>query len=261
VRIGPNGHDPGMDTEQALLDALITESATLRDLAAGDLRAAVPTCPGWDVAAVVEHTGVVQRWTSAVLAAGGERVARRSIAGPADPSVLLAWSAAGTASLAARFEAAVAGGSLDEKVWTFSATGDCSVRWWLRRQAVETTVHRVDVALAAGREPAPADPVVATEGIGEYLVEFLPGAVERAGPVGLQGTLHLHATDAEAEWTVDLDASPVVSSPGHAKADTALRGPVAHLLLWLWNRQPTYRDHLEVFGPDTPLRAWPQLRL
>jgi len=38
------------------------------------------------------------------------------------------------------------------------------------------------------------------------MIEFLPGllALETTGQ--LSGTLHLHATDGQTEWSIDLDA-------------------------------------------------------
>ena len=71
--------------------------------------------------------------------------------------------------------------------------------------------------------------------------------------------MHLHATDGESEWWIDLgtraDAIPVA---GHAKADTAIRGTRSDLLLWLTNREVT--DALEVLGRADVAGQWTQLR-
>ena len=79
--------------------------------------------------------------------------------------------------------------------------------WWNRRLAAELAIHRWDAehaAAADGAPPSPLDGDVAAAGIGEFMIEFLPGllALETTGQ--LSGTLHLHATDGQTGWWIDL---------------------------------------------------------
>src|SRR5487761_2348407 len=100
---------------------------------------------------------------------------------------------------------------------------------WARRMLHETTVHRADVELAADVVPD-VDPVVAADGIEEFLAN-LPTArrpSEHLGALPAGASLHLHATDA--------DGGGVEWSRGHSKATTAVRGPVAELLLFTYGR-------------------------
>ena len=59
-----------------------------------------------------------------------------------------------------------------------SFIGRESVGWWLRRQAHEVTVHRIDaqdaVHAAGGPAPDPIDPDAAADGIDEWARVFLP---------------------------------------------------------------------------------------
>ena len=145
--------------------------------------------------------------------------------------------------------------------WTFSSTGDRRVAWWNRRLAVELAVHRWDAEHAAAADgapaPSPLDGDVAAAGIGEFMIEFLPGllALETTGQ--LSGTLHLHATGGQTGWWIDLDAVGSAVS-GHARADTAIRGTRSDLLLWLANRSSP--GSMEVFGRRELLDSWKQLR-
>ena len=110
--------------------------------------------------------------------------------------------------------------------------------------AHETAVHRVDAEHAAGREHRLA-PDFAADGIDEFLEFFFPLADSDAP--SLAGSVHLHCTDAEGEWTVrsDLHGGHTVARD-HAKADAALRGAAHDLLMVLWRRSPL--DRVTVFG-------------
>ncbi|HET9691940.1 MAG TPA: maleylpyruvate isomerase N-terminal domain-containing protein [Acidimicrobiales bacterium] len=253
------------DRDRHLLDLLRAESASLAGIAAAaaggadggaGLAAPVASCPGWHVADTVGHTGTVHRRVTALL----EGTDASSLPDPPGAAALVDWFRAGADALAAALDRR----DPDDEVWTFSSVGDRTVRWWLRRQALETALHRVDVADATGGAVGPLDARLAVEGIRELLVDFLPRAVagpdgDGAGPLP-GGTLHLHATDVDdgGEWLVDLSARPVDVREGHAKADTAVRGPASALLLRLWNRPPG--APLEVFGSPAVLDGWAAIR-
>jgi hypothetical protein len=135
------------------------------------------------------------------------------------------------------------------------------VAWWDRRLAVEVAIHRWDAEHAAaadgGPPPHPLDGDVAAAGIEEFMIEFLPGLLSQAAIEELSGTLHLHATDGTSEWWIDLGAAGA-AVPGHAKADTAIRGTRSELLLWLTNRSSL--GSLDVAGRQEILDRWKQLR-
>ena len=132
----------------------------------------------------------------------------------------------------------------DRPVYSF-APAHQRAGFWPRRMAQETTVHRVDAEQAVGRPIVPIAPAFAADGIDEVFTVFVP-ALGAGRSTGDGRTVHLHATDADSEWLIRFEPSEVVTEPGHAKADAAVRGPAAALLLWLWGRRPL--DALEVLG-------------
>lgn len=244
------------------------------------LGAPVPTCPGWSTGDLVVHLGAVHRWAAAVVEAGGARVARRDLPAPPAPGDpgLLGWYLESVAALRAVL------GATDPAApaWTWSASSPPArtAGWWVRRQVVETALHRVDVELAAGGPAQGVARPVAAAGLEELLTDLLPGALASGGVDGaaLHGTLHLHATDGPpadlapgdlapgdpapgdtVEWLVDLDADPPVATRGHARAAAALRGPASELLLWSHHRAGT--GHLEVLGDASVVAGWEAVRL
>ena len=234
----------------------------------------VPHCPDWDAAGLVRHMGFILQWMAAIVATG-ERVSRRTLepAAPEDPDDLSDWYVAAldrTLDVFTHTDPARA-------TWTFSTTGDQRAGWWRRRLAVEVATHRWDVerAVADGAGgvaggvaggapedsvPRPLDGDVASAGIEEFVIEFLPGLLTRADTEGITGTLQLLAVDPPAygsvTWWIDLDDGGKVM-PGTEKADTAILGTRSDLLLWLQNRGPL--ESLEVFGNQKILDRWGQL--
>jgi len=238
------------------LDGLRAEIATMAELLEGvDTAAPVPSCPGWDVAELIRHTGLAHRWVRQIVATRAtERVSWRDVPldAPDSPVHLAAWLAAGADPLLSALDTDPA-----TAVWSFGI-GGC-VGWWARRMLQETTIHRADAELACGGQPSIA-PDVAVDGVEELLTIMLP--VTKAGPKlidrGLTGsTLHLHATDAPGEWTIKLTDIGFEVLREHQKATVAVRGRAADLCLLLWNRRrPDEVDRFEVFGDEKFLAVW-----
>ena len=188
--------------------------------------------------------------------AGMDQVDTATLAGIPRGADCLEAYAASADDLIAAFEAR----DPDDAIATF--VGDDQVRWWLRRQAQETTVHRMDahdaVAAAGGTAPDPIEAAVAADGIDEWARVFLSTRfAQRFGafPADLAGrSIHLHGTDDPAppdgaEWIIRFAEDPeggVAVEAEHAKGDAAVRGPAADLLLALWNRRPL--DSVDIVG-------------
>lgn len=223
-------------------------------LRAADPDAAVPTCPGWTVADLTRHLGGIYRWVDHIVATRTPTpISRRDVdlGAPDDGSDAGTWAdwlTAGGEAVLARFRETPD----DVAVWTWG-DGD-TVGWWKRRLLHETLVHRLDLASATGTTAA-VEPTVAVDAIDEHLDNLSVRARSNPEVAKLQGdgSLHLHATDAEGEWMIDLRADGFDIRHEHGKGSVAARGPALDLLAALLGRGPV--DRLEVFG-DADLLDW-----
>jgi uncharacterized protein (TIGR03083 family) len=221
-----------------------------------DTTAAVPTCPGWTVADVVTHIGGIHRWATAIVASQAPSRLPFPEVEPESSSAdgLAQWLTAGAAPLLASLRAA---GPVTP-VWTWGPGRTSG--WWARRMVHETAVHRADAELAVGVAAPVIDPVVAADGIDEFLFN-LPSArrpYKHLASLPTGSSLHLHATDADGEWLVRFTESGIAWERGHARATVAVRGPVALLLLFTYGRVPGADERFAVFGDASVLDAWQQ---
>jgi uncharacterized protein (TIGR03083 family) len=222
------------------LQALRDEGTALVAAARLGLDPPVPACPGWAVADLVLHTGMVHRHKLEIV--------RGRLAEPPDRwpppapprGELLGWYEQGLEELLTVLEVA----DPETRVWTFYRP-DQTAGFWRRRMAQETAVHRVDAESAHGG-PRPVPAALAADGVSELLEVFLAPHAE-GEPVGGRGeSLHLHATDTEGEWRLRLLPAGVEVGRGHAQTDASAAGTASDLLLFLWGRGPA--DPLERTG-------------
>ncbi len=230
---------------EAYLDAIAVNASTLVDAAeVAGLDARVPSCPDWVVADLLVHIGQVHRWAAAntTRAADAEFWSSREIDVPV-ASARADWVREGATELVAALD-------LDPETpaWTF---GDfpSQVGFWQRRQAHETTMHRVDAQLASGALDV-VDPTLAVDGIDELLWLLPLRAWVKPDPAR-SGTAHLHCTDVDGEWLLEFTGEGMRTERVHAKGDVAVRGIASDLLLWISGRGSV--DALEVFGDDAQL--------
>jgi uncharacterized protein (TIGR03083 family) len=258
--VGPTATPPLIDPRETPRVIRPTTEADRRllvaDLAASDAfiaeahavapDAPVPACPGWDVAALVQHLTRLQTNIAELVRS---RAPERPPSTPRfEPHELDgAFRSAGTA-----LADALAAVPLDAPVWTFDGSGHAE--FWVRRMAVEAAVHALDAAAAIGRERE-VDPAVAAIALEDDARFFLRLAHSRRDPATPpRGSLHLHRTDGEGEWLlVDGPDGPVVTHE-HAKGDAAVRARAPELLAFLWHRlDPAELAH---FGDLAVARSW-----
>jgi uncharacterized protein (TIGR03083 family) len=243
---------PGDDDRfSAWLRACTAELAQIID---GDLDRAVPTCPGWTFRQLATHLGRGHRWAAQIVATRATApVPMREVADgklPEDPARHISWLNAGADQV---IEAvAAAGGDL---VWTM--TGMRPAGFWVRRRAHEAAVHLADAQLAAGRE-ADLPAGLAADGIDEWLGLIAAGPAQDLRGDGQ--SLHFHATDpglsGTGEWLITRTPSGITVQHGHGKADVAVRGPAADLLLVLTRRFPPSASGVDIFGEQPLLTHW-----
>jgi uncharacterized protein (TIGR03083 family) len=232
-----------------LLVALRSEGELLLASARADLTAPVPACPGWVVGDVAGHLGRVYRSIGEIVATGATEPPTTPVPKPPAGDAVLDFFAEGHRRLLELLAAA------DPSVPIYTWSDERSARFYVRRMAHETAVHRIDVEHALGRTATPVDSDVATDGLDELYGVVLPfGLRRRPATVALVGSLHLHRTDGPGEWTLELVDGVLRVGHVHGKATAAVRGPASALFTFAWNRGVS--PGLEVFGDRTVADAW-----
>jgi uncharacterized protein (TIGR03083 family) len=244
-----------MDRER-YLELLGAAGARLRETAARDLSAAVPSCPGWTVLDVVRHTAEVYEHKIACVALGGARPDPWPPEWPPAARSLAWFEDAHRRVLEMLRTTDPAAPS-----WTWWPE-DQTAGFWLRRMALETAVHLVDVELALGAA-TPLDEELAVDGIDELLCLMLAGDWTGDEQPDLTGTVAV-ATQGRA-WTirmledrVDVESAAEGDVPATVPATVpaSVAGDPSSLLLWLYGRAP--EDAVAVSGDlagATRLRA------
>ncbi len=209
-------------------------TAAARSVAAD---APVPTCPEWVARDLIRHLGGVHRWATSVVAEARPEPPKASLeetAGgwPGDEE-LSDWLEAGYLALVSALDAAPA----DLACWTF-LSAPSPLGFWSRRQAHETSIHRVDMELTAGRSASHLSsiaPDFAADGVDELVAGFWPrrSASARAEP---PVTLGIRCTDEGGSWVVTMGPDGVHSALGADEAICSVRGAATDLYLALWNR-------------------------
>lgn len=201
---------------------------------AAGVDAKVPTCPQWQVRDLVRHTGMVHRWAAAFVAEGHTSYHPDGGLPDLDGDALLTWFREGHRQLVDTLAAA----PVDVECWHF-LPAPSPLAFWARRQAHETTVHRVDAEAARGGVGSEIAAGFAADGIDELLRGFHARRRSRVRSDEPR-VLRVRATDAEdAVWTVRLSQEPPAATrDATGAADCEVAGPAAQLYLSLWNRQP-----------------------
>ncbi|MEU3650211.1 maleylpyruvate isomerase family mycothiol-dependent enzyme [Lentzea sp. NPDC034063] len=237
--------------ERRCAEIIHQTSLLTSSLDGADLGIQVPSTPDWTLNQLLRHVGHAHRWADVMLrerlpeidySRNGAQLLSSYVGESA--SVLVPWLTEGAASLSEVLS------EVDPNEMIAPLAGHPGPRVWSRRMTHETVLHRWDVANALGA-PFELDLEVAHDTLSEWTALALPYAflrwpAETAPLLGPGHTVHLHATDAEAEFVIDLTGPSPVVREGHEKAAVALRGPLVELVLTVYRRRSV--EGLEVFG-------------
>jgi uncharacterized protein (TIGR03083 family) len=226
-----------------LLDTFAADYARLRDLAARDLAAAVPTCPGWTVADLVRHVAQVYLHKAETIRLGHwpEPWPPSGLADE-EPVALLVRT---HDELIAQF----VGHKPTDRAVTWHPP-EQTVRFWIRRMAQETVIHRIDAELALGEPIAPIPDDLAADGIDELLQVFLSydeeaWANEFAPVLAKSPSRRIAVRVPGAEWLIETGPEAVAVTTAFGAAiehldgvhvDATITGPPGAVLRRLWNR-------------------------
>ncbi len=243
------------------IDVLQREGELLADAAErAGLQAKVPSCPGWQVRDLLRHQAYVHRWATGFVAEQLPGPVPRSsepeiLAAEPEDARLVGWLRDGHAALVQTLRTA----DPQTSCWAF-LPAPSPVAFWARRQAHETTMHRVDAELASGAvTEIGAD--FAADGIDELLMGFFGRGGKQ--PSGRQPARRLSlavlAADTGGEWLVELAGDGELAASvrrGTGDADATLTGPASGLYRLLWNRADPDTAGVQVDGDPAVLAAW-----
>ena len=212
-----------------------------RALHDGPVDIRVPSCPDWTLADLTRHLGEFAGWWTKILCDGTGRPAPEFEV--PEPAQRVNWWRTVGSRLVAELEETPP----STTVWTWSPD-DKTASFVARRCAHELAMHGYDAQLARG-VPASIPADVATDGIDELLFTIIANL--GSAPDGHGETLHLHATDCDAEWMVRFEPDRLDVRHEHGKGDQSIRGAVSDLELMLYQR-PTIGP-VEYFGSSEPM--------
>jgi uncharacterized protein (TIGR03083 family) len=246
-----------------------------------DLRARVPACPDWTAYDLVVHLGNVHAWAATIVETGRAAAEQNDEPRSTKPRVVSQWYAGKAEDLYEVLRAAPA----DRPTWNF-AYGAGVAGFWQRRQLHETTIHRLDLDLAAGRDPGTVDPRVAADGVDEVLTVFAHRMAARGHPARLDRPLTITASDTGDAWLVsppvrDHGSSMVPAQPSTSPAEhppvvvrrrpavlergdgvvDRVEGPAEALYRLLWRREVLDDGTVRVEGDEARVRAFLGSRL
>jgi uncharacterized protein (TIGR03083 family) len=244
--------------DQLLVDAIHSEGIALIEVGQLAPSARVPSCPDWTVTELIGHASGAHRWANQVVLEGTTPQSRVLPEQPKEFSDLVTWYYAGLGQL----ESTLGETDPDALVWT-PTSGVVGSRWWRRKMAVETAIHRWDAENAVAQSVAditasPLDRSVAYAGIVEYLEDFLPGMIAYAGDTAPQGSVSLRPSDSEESFYFELGH---LDSREYSEASCSVEGTASNLLLWIWNRLADPAMNLQLEGSADIVRAWRTLAI
>lgn len=227
-----------------LLTCLTADYGRLREVAARDLTAAVPSCPGWAVDDLVRHVAEVYLHKVECI-----RLRRPPDPWPPD------FSAEEPIPLLERAYAALTAEFTDHRPTDPAYTWyepDQTIGFWIRRMAQETVIHRIDGELALGVDSAPVPTDLAFDGIDEVLALFLEYGshrwTEEFGPALKEASgQSVEITTDDGSWLVVLNPGGIdLDSSGEQTPAATVLGPPEALLHWLWARGGN--DEIQING-------------
>ncbi|MFJ9817446.1 maleylpyruvate isomerase family mycothiol-dependent enzyme [Streptomyces sp. NPDC101151] len=258
------GHPLPYDTyREAIERETLRFAEVVRD---ADPASAVPACPEWTLADLARHVGSLQRWFCTLLSELVQEPPRSrdvELKLPDNVREYAGWVTAGVPAVAAVLR------DTDPLAAMWAWGEDQHARFWARRMLFETLVHRLDAEHAVGRK-SDIDPVLAVDGVDEFLVNLPYAGLFAPGVRKLRGTGEIIAFQqtgpgggAGGEWRVRLHSDGFTLLP-RAEGATApgepntavVRGQAADLLLLLYGRQSYRNPAFEVSGEAATLDGW-----
>ena len=212
----------------------------------------VATCPGWTVFDLAEHMGVIHRWAEELVRLRSPvRIARELLAAERT-AVSPKWISDGGELLVATLLAA----NPDDEMWAWGP--DQHVRFWSRRQLHETLVHRMDLELAAQRDPR-AEDAIAIDAIDEYLTNIEKVAGHAPDSSLLRGhgeKVAFRIRGIDSLWSITFGEDGFSVSSTEGRFDAELVGSPVDVLLVILRRRGIENGNVELIGDRELIDFW-----
>ncbi len=220
------------------LDVLVTAFARL--LAAGDLHASVPSCPGWTLRDLGQHLDQVHRWARGAVVDGHPNT--QPPQAPDEQAALAEWYTEGARALIVALRSA----GPDAACWSFGPEPHTTA-FWFRRQVHETAIHLWDGQASQGCA-VDLDDELALDGVDEVATMMFPRQVRLGRIAAITGSVALVAVGTLDEplgrWVLAGDgtgdaagsAASGDSAVSGAPASAEVRGSPSALDLLMWRR-------------------------
>ncbi len=224
------------------------EARLLADAAKlGGLDADVPSCPDWDMRALLSHLSMIHLWAAGHVAELQPRswgsLDELAAFWP-DDAKLVDWYLETNANLIYTLESAPL-----EMKRRMIYEAPSAVAMWARRQAHETAIHRFDAENAAGIATE-FNPTLASDGIDEMFTGMAPGEKGFAETK----TISVRAADTDDQWHVTVAQDEVTTLRADLPADLTLNGNASDLYLAVWNRGDD--SNITISGDRNVLDHW-----
>lgn len=227
------------------LDRALADGQRIIDLATANPDARVPNCPDWDGRALASHMARVWHMLSLIVEHGLDTFPGRDMF----PEKVAGGEFEAASVALERIDAHMRALEPGAPQWSWATTQ--TTDYYVRRVHLENLVHRIDAEQMAGIE-SDIDGDEASDAVDERFIEFAP--LREGRPAG---SLHVHRTDGDGEWTVKVEDDTIVATREHAKGDAAARGTGADLMLAIWGRGTL--EPLETFGDPELIAEWFEL--
>jgi uncharacterized protein (TIGR03083 family) len=237
------------------LEYIAADVARLREVAARNLTAPVPTCPGWTTGDLASHVANCYLTVAVPQLRLPGQAPAPDLAGLGPLDALQQAHATLVGEVAA-----CAGRAGNDGVSTSS--------FWVRRMVFETVMHRIDAEMALAEPSAPIPSALAAEGIDEFLTVVLPHETRQwnhqyTSDLSDWGQRWLRVSAGQAQWRITIHpdgAAVALLHPQPTASETpsaAISGDPDPLLRWMYNRGGA--DQVTITGDDAMIAQFRRL--
>ena len=196
----------------------------------------VPTCPEWDVNALINHLAIVLSRMRIRIETNADPDPDAMPSTPPNGMTAPEWLSLSYRELRTTF----LNHEPEDQAWNWTGENQI-VGWYIRRLAHELAIHLIDLDAASPSSTPPEelgiDAALAADGLDELLTVFLPTRSPRSTHPMEHHVLALTPTESPGQpWYVELNGLEISAGHDERPADATIKGSSVALYLFGWNR-------------------------